>query len=127
MLFAVYYVIFLFVIALCWPYTLGLRRWARFPWIAIGIAIAVLPIFFPWKQVFYYGLLGDFTIFLWSSDTWMANEDRRPRSLIGGIVLAFVPAAWNWPIDSWSGVLLVPTVGHVVVSGSIWGLTLGRT
>jgi len=122
---AIYYLITLFVALLCWPYTYGAKVWWRIPWVLVGLAIMAFPVFLPLNHAFYYGLLGNFTVFLWSADTYMGKEDRRASVLIGGIVLVLLPASWRWPVESWLGVCLVPTLGHIIVSGGAWGLLKG--
>jgi hypothetical protein len=82
------------------------------------------------KTAFYYGLLGNVTMFFWSADTFMGKWDRRYRCFWGAALLAPLPILWTWPLDSWIGVVMVPTLGHALTSGVIWGLTrkyIGKT
>lgn len=117
MFFIIYYVIILGAALLCWPYTYGKPGRARPLWITLGVILLTLPVVFPPKAAFYYGLVGNLSMLFWTSDTFMGKEDWRARGLVGGIVLAAVPLLWSRPFEDWPAALLTPTVGHLVVSG----------
>ena len=108
-----------------WPYTYGTKGRARLAWLLIGIGIVILPMSFPLKITFYYGLLGNATVFFWSADTYMGKEKRRARVLIGGVLVALLPVLWRWPLENWLGISLVPTLGHLAISGVAGGFILG--
>ncbi len=129
MLLGTYYLILALIGLLCWDLTYASteHRAVRIFWRALGIVIVTLPIFLPLKTAFYYGLLYNSTVFSWSADTWTHGTDpRRGRSILGAGVLAFVPLFWNWPLEEWLGVVLVPTVGLLIVGGLSYGVALSR-
>ncbi len=123
---AVYYILLLVGFTGWPPFHVAKGLW-RIPWFILGMIVTVLPVLLPLKQAFYYGLIAHFTAILWSADTWMGKEDRRVRGVIGGSLLALLPSSWRWPVESWLGVLVVPTLGHLLVSGTVWALiVVGR-
>ncbi len=119
-----YYVLSAILAVLVWPYTYGTKGMGRVAWIMLGAVIVLSPLLLGTRVGFYYGLLANFTAFSWTSDTYMGKADRRSRSLVGGFLLALVAVFSGWPTETWLRVFLVPTVGHVVVSGITWPLLL---
>jgi hypothetical protein len=73
----------------------------------------------------YYGLVVLTTAFFWIADTATARLDRRWRGLVGGLILLTLPAIWRWPVESWIGAMVTPTVGHFVASS--WGWLFVKT
>lgn len=118
----IYYAVVLLVTIAAWPWTYGTREWTRPAWVSLGLIILFLPAVVPTKAAIYYGLLGNTTVFFWTADTYMGKEDRRIRAFIGAVLLSFLPVLWRWPLESWLGAFFVPTLGHLLISGVLWGL-----
>lgn len=121
----IYYAAVLLVTIAAWPWTYGTREWTRVVWVSVGLMMLVLPAVVPTKAAIYYGLLGNTTVLFWTADTYLGKEDRRFRAFTGAALLPFLPLLWRWPLESRLGCFLVPTLGHVLISGVVWGL-LGR-
>jgi len=120
MLLALYYGVSLFVGALCWPYSYGTRDRTRVLWVALALVVVSLPFLVPLKVAFYYALAGNVSVFFWSADSYMGKLHSRSRGLIGGVVVAMLPLVWRGLLNDWYAVSLIPTLGHLVVSGVIW-------
>jgi hypothetical protein len=81
MILVAYYALFLFVAVMAWPCTYGLKSWVRLLWLYLGCTLLLLPLVVGTKAAFYYGLLGNATIWSWAADTFMGKNDRRARTL----------------------------------------------
>jgi len=121
---AAYYLILVGNTAVCWPCISRDNRTWRITWLCLGLSIASFPWWLPIKVAFYYGLLTNMTIFFWSSDTYMLKGARRLRGIVGGILLGPLPLIVESLKESWAMTLLVPTFGHLVVSGASWPIVV---
>jgi len=117
----VYYVVLGVTGLLAWPHTYGTRSPGRFLWLALGGASVALPVILPVRLGVYYGLALNTTVFLWASDSHMdphwGTRKRRWRALAGVFVICLLPLFWSFPLGSWLSAILVPTLGHLMISG----------
>lgn len=119
-----YYLILAANLVICWPCIRdGGPPW-RIAWSLLGLLAAALPWWLPTLLAFYYGLLANAALFSWSADTLMGKEIRRLRGVVGGILLLPVPIIFQQMQTSWAASLLVPTLGHLVVSGASWPIVV---
>jgi hypothetical protein len=120
-LLVIYYATLLVTAMVAWPHTYGQRGSGRPFWLALGAIAASLPLIFSIRPAAYYGLAFNTTVFLWAADTHMdphwATRGRRMRALVGGATVCLLPLLWSEVLRNWLAALLVPTVGHLVISG----------
>jgi hypothetical protein len=114
---AVYYLLFGFGVLMCWPHTFGTKGWRRLPWLILGIAILGLPLLAPLKTAFYFGLLGNASMWAWASDSHTGREDRRWRGVMAGIALSLAPFVSRGVLERWGSLLLVSGLGFLVLAG----------
>lgn len=104
-----------------WPHTYGAQESSRGRWRLLGGLIILMPLLIPGRLGIYLGLAGNSTVFFWASDTHMdpywRTKARRARGLVGGVVVALLPGFLAWPLKTWAATLLVPTLGHLLLSG----------
>ena len=121
---AVYYLILVANLVLSWRAVTDATVPWRIVWILTGLSVVALPFFVPEKLAFYYGLIGNVTLHFWSADTFMGKGIRRLRSVVGGVLLLPLPMLFPQIYASWPASLLVPTLGHLVVSGASWPIVV---
>jgi hypothetical protein len=121
MIWVAYYTLFLFVAVMAWPWTYGVKNRTRLLWLCLGCALLLLPLIVRTKVAFYYGVLGNATIFCWTADTFIGKDDRRARSLVGGAILAFLPVFYGSPVESWRWlkIVLIPSLGYILMAGAM--------
>jgi hypothetical protein len=116
-----YYVVFVATAVTAWPHTYGDRSRVRIMWLIVGAGILALPFIAPAPAGIYYGLALNSTVFFWASDSHMdpywGTGNRRWRGLVGGVAVCLVPMVWSLPLRSWLAAFLVPTMGHLVITG----------
>jgi hypothetical protein len=117
---AIYYAIALLNLVICWKCITDERGAWRPLWLGAGVATLTYPLWLPVRLAFYYGLLASFSLFFWSADTYMGKGIRRLRGVVGGVLLLPVPFIVSVVQERWSAALLLPTFGHLIVSGASW-------
>ena len=116
-----YYVVLVITGVVAWPHTYGHRGRDRSLWLVVGVVMLLLPLVMPARTGVYYGLTLNTTVFFWAADSHMGPRwgtgSRKWRALVGGTVVALVPLVWWSPMRTWVMVFLVPTLGHLMISG----------
>jgi hypothetical protein len=122
--FVAYYLILFVNVATCWSCLFQEGKGWRTTWVFVGLAIASLPLWLPPPLAFFYGLLGNVTMFFWSADTFMGKGIRRLRGIVGGLLLFPLPFLIGSVQASWAKTLLLPTLGHLLVSAGSWPIVV---
>lgn len=115
-----YYLVLLANTVTCWSCVRNSASPWRIIWSLTTLAVVSFPAWLAAPVAFYYALLLNVTMFFSSADTYMGKGIRRFRGIVGGILLSPVPIIFQQIQTSWSVSFLVPTLGHLVVSGVSW-------
>ena len=119
-LIAAFYLGMLLNVGTCWSCIVGSNAAWRITWACALSTAAALPIVLPAHAAYYFGVLANVTLFFRSADTYMGKGSKRWRGIVGGVLLLPGPLVYSDLLSSWKATLLVPTVGHMIVSGVSW-------
>ncbi len=124
MLIAGFYLGMLLNVLTCWSCIIAANAAWRITWACALLTAAALPAVLPVRAAYYFGILANVTLLFWSADTYRGKATKRWRGIVGGILLLPGPLLYGGLLSSWKATLLVPTVGHMIVSGLSWPFTV---